>query len=238
VSGELLERARSLGWYHTIELPGHTTEGMFDHRPFVDRYGIPERLDGLRCLDVGTWDGYWAFEMERRGAAEVHAIDLDDEAALDWPYNRRPASFSEHRRGEGFRIARELLGSKVERHVVSIYDALPEDLGTFDLVFCGSVIMHLRDQVLALERIGGLCHGTFVSAEEYDPWLSRVPMAASRYLAWRESDIVFWLPNVRAWKQMLITAGFGSVREHGRFKLRARAGWSVRHVVHHASARG
>lgn len=233
---ELIERARAHGWYHTLELaPGLATPGMFDHRPFVQRYGLPERLDGLRCLDVGTWDGFWAFELERRGAAEVHAIDLDDERELDWPANRRPQAFPERRRGEGFEIARELLGSRVERHVVSVYDAQPEDLGTFDLVFCGSVIMHLRDQALALERIAGLCSGTFISAEEYDPWLSRIPLAASRYLAWRDSAVIFWLPNVRAWRQMLHTAGFPAVREHGRFKLKAREGWSVPHVVHHAS---
>ena len=47
---DLLARAESLGWYHTLELaPGHVTPGMFDMRPYVDGYGIPERLDGLRA---------------------------------------------------------------------------------------------------------------------------------------------------------------------------------------------
>ena len=41
---------------------------MFDLRDYVDHYGLPERMDGMRALDVGTWDGFWAFEMERRGA--------------------------------------------------------------------------------------------------------------------------------------------------------------------------
>ena len=48
-----------------------------------DRYPVPADLSGLRCLDVGTMDGFWAFEMERRGAASVTAIDLDDPNALD-----------------------------------------------------------------------------------------------------------------------------------------------------------
>src|SRR4051794_32010871 len=158
---ELLERSAQLGWYHTLELaPGHVTPGMFDLRPFVDRYGLPARLDGKRALDVGTWDGFWAFEMERRGA-EVVALDLDDEAALDWPPRRRPTSFPPQRRGEGFRLAQEVFGSSVERVDCSIYDARPADLGTFDLVFCGSVLIHLRDQLLALERLAGLCRGTF-----------------------------------------------------------------------------
>jgi tRNA (mo5U34)-methyltransferase len=71
---ELAERVKLNGWYHTLELaPGVVTPGMFDLRPYVSRYGLPERLDGKRVLDIGTWDGFWAFEMERRGAAEVVA---------------------------------------------------------------------------------------------------------------------------------------------------------------------
>src|SRR5438477_6949218 len=163
---DLLSRANEFGWYHTLELaPGHVTEGMFDLRGYEDRYGLPERMDGMRALDVGTWDGFWAFEMERRGA-EVVALDLDDEADLDWPPRRRPATFPEHLRGQGFRLAKEILGSKVERVNCSIYHAKPEELGTFDLVFCGSVLIHLRDQMLALERIASLTTDTFLSIEE------------------------------------------------------------------------
>src|SRR4051794_17190875 len=151
---ELLERAKALAWYHTMELPGLTTDGLFDLRPHVPAYGLPDSLAGKRVLEVGTWDGFWAFELERRGA-EVVAIDLDDERELDWPPRRRDASASA-RRGSGFEVARSLLGSKVERVVCSVYDALPSQLGTFDLVLCGSVLIHLRDQLLALERIAGL----------------------------------------------------------------------------------
>jgi len=232
---EVLGRAKELRWYHTLELaPGHVTEGMFDLRPIVDRYGLPERMDGMRALDVGTWDGFWAFEMERRGA-EVVALDVDDERELDFPPRRRPTEYRDAPRGEGFRIAREVFGSSVERVDRSVYQATPEELGTFDLVFCGSVLIHLRDQLLALERIANLCSGTLVSADEYDPLLGLLPFPASRYRADREKAVVFWQPSVKAWKRMLWTAGFDSVREHGRFKLRAREGWAVPHVVLHSS---
>jgi tRNA (mo5U34)-methyltransferase len=232
---ELLEQTRQLGWYHSLELaPGVVTEGMFDLRPQVPRYGLPERMDGMRALDVGTWDGFWAFEMERRGA-EVVALDLDDERDLDWPPRRRPRAFPEGRRGDGFRLAKEVLGSKVERINLSIYSATPEELGAFDLVFCGSVLLHLRDQVLALERIAGLCRGTFVSAEEYDRVSGLIPFPVSRYRADRPRAVVFWLPAAKTWKRMLGTAGFDRVEERERFDLEATAGWSVRHVVHHAS---
>jgi tRNA (mo5U34)-methyltransferase len=216
--------------------PGELTEGMFDLRPFVERYGLPERLDGKRCLDVGTWDGFWAFEMERRGAAEVVALDLDDERELDWPPRRRPKEFPDEPRGANFRVAKEALGMSAERTVLSIYDATPAEIGEFDFIFCGSVLIHLRDQLLALERIAGLTRsgGTFVSAEAYDPLASRIPIPLARFRADRPKDVVFWEPNVRAWRRMLWTAGFDEVSEHSRFKLRATAGWTVPHVVHHA----
>ena len=232
---EALERARQLGWYHTLELrPGQLTQGMFDLRPYVEHYGLPGRMEGMRALDVGTWDGFWAFEMERRGA-EVLALDLDDERDLDWPPDRRPATFPETRRGDGFRLAKEILGSSVERVNRNIYDADPDELGTFDLVFCGSMLIHLRDQLLALERIAGLCRGRFISAEGYDPYLGLFPFPLARYRAGRPKSVVFWEPNVRGWRAMMRSAGFTDVREHRRFRLRSTAGWSVRHVVHHAT---
>ena len=234
---ELLLRARELSWYHTLELaPDFETRGWFDLRPHLAAYGLPERMDGMRALDVGTWDGFWAFEMERRGAS-VTALDLDYERDLDWPPRRRPPSFSETRRGDGFRLARELLGSSVERVDRSIYQARPEDLGSFDLVFCGTVLLHLRDQLLALERIASLCEGMLISAEEYDRLSGLAPFPVARYLADRDKDVVFWLPAAKTWKRMIHSAGFDRVEERGRFSIRSSTGFSVRQVVHHAQKR-
>ena len=88
-------------------------------------------------------------------------------------------------------------------------------------------------QMLRVLRPGGL----FISAEGY--WIrgAWLPLAVMRYRADRPKDVVFWEPNPRAWRRMLWTAGFEDVREHGRFRLKARAGWSVPHVVHHAYRR-
>jgi tRNA (mo5U34)-methyltransferase len=229
------ERAAAIEWYHTLELaPGVVTEGMFDLRDVVDRYRLPERLDGLRVLDVGTWDGFWAFEMERRGAAEVLSIDLEDERDLDWPPSRRPKTFPDKLRGDGFRLAREIYGSEVKREVVSVYEATPEALGTFDLVFCGSVLIHLRDPLLAMERIANLCRGTFVSVEAYSRLAGISPVPAAFFRADRLKAVVFWEPAARTWRRMLLASGFREVERKGRFRLRAREGWYVPHVVHHA----
>ena len=61
-------------WWHTIDVgPGLATPGSWDLRPMAERIPWPASLAGARCLDVGTMDGFWAFEMERRGAGEVVA---------------------------------------------------------------------------------------------------------------------------------------------------------------------
>ena len=80
---------------------------------------LPASLAGRRCLDVGTWDGFWAFEMERRGAASVTAIDIEDPAGWDWPPQTRVGDhFASGRQilddfkggGQAFALAQEALG--------------------------------------------------------------------------------------------------------------------------------
>jgi tRNA (mo5U34)-methyltransferase len=236
MSSDLMQRAKAQSWYHTLELPGLTTPGLFDMRPYVQTYALPASLEGKRVLEVGTWDGFWAFEMERRGAAEVVALDLDDERDLDWPPRRRDFDAGAVR-GSGFRVAAEALDSKVQRVVRSVYDARPEDLGQFDLVFCGSVLIHLRDQLLALERIAGLVKpgGTFISAEGYERRTDLIPWPVARFRGNRTGSVVFWEPSRRAWRDMLWYAGFDTVREVARFTMQSTAGWKIRHVVHHAA---
>src|SRR3954465_1985587 len=192
-----------LRWYHALELaPGQVTEGLFDLRPYVERYGLPERMDGMRALEVGTWDGFWAFEMERRGAAVI-ALDLDDERDLDWPPRRRPDAFSDEPRGARFALAREVLGSAVDRRNLSVYDATPEALGgPFDLVFCGSVLIHLRDPLLALERMAGLCAGRFIIADECSRRLSLIPFPTAEFRG-ETPWSTWWRPNVRGWLAMV-----------------------------------
>src|SRR5215218_2091227 len=104
-------------WYHTIDLAaGVTTPGWFDLRPVVDQMPWPD-VRGKRCLDIGTYDGFLAFELERRGAAEVVAIDINDHNRWDWPPDVRAtgaanlARLAGPHRGEGFRLAKSALGA-------------------------------------------------------------------------------------------------------------------------------
>lgn len=229
----LRARFEQIDWYHTQELaPGLVTPGMFDLRPYVSRYGIPDDLSGLRVLDVGTFEGFWAFELERRGA-DVTALDVDHLHQLDWPPRLRPAEDSA--RGEGFELAKQALNSSVRRVGTTVYEATPERMGgTFDLVFIGSVTIHLRDPMLALERLAALCHGRLIFADEYSRKLSLLPWRVAEFTG-DSPWMTWWRPSISAWLAMIRTAGFDDVRRHGSFQMMFREiKGAVPHVVIHA----
>src|SRR4051812_2121921 len=72
-------------WYHVIDLAdGVTTPGWIDLRTHLSTVGFPDDMTGMRALDIGMFDGFWAFEMERRGA-QVIGIDIDDIPPPDIP---------------------------------------------------------------------------------------------------------------------------------------------------------
>src|SRR3954465_13997704 len=132
----------ALRWYHTLELPGGVvTPGEYDLRPVVDRLPWPTSLAGMRCLDVGSRNGFYAFEMERRGAAEVVSLDVDDPADIHMPASAPAAEAiaAEVRAGnEGFDLAREALGSRVERVYRTVYELDASWAGRFDFAVLGT----------------------------------------------------------------------------------------------------
>lgn len=200
-------------WYHTLDLgDGVVTPGFFDHRPYVDRFPIPKDLSGARCLDVGTMDGFWAFEMERRGAAEVIGIDLDDPDALDWPVRVKPTvdKALDETKPARFEAVRSLFGSKVQRVVRSLYD-LDTDMGKFDVVFCGDLLIHLKNPIAALEALLRVTGG---QAIVYTQVIKEPLMARGRPLILFDgiSEFTWWQPTVPALVRMMSAAGFEQVK--------------------------
>jgi tRNA (mo5U34)-methyltransferase len=215
----LRDSVASLNWYHTIPLrDGVVTPGEFDHAPYLAHYPIPPRLDGLRVLDVATFDGYWAFEFERRGAAEVVALDVTSIGECDLQPRLRASVDPEiltQRTGAGFHLVKQALGSQVRREELSVYDLSPERVGSFDLVFCGDLLLHLMNPVKALERIRSVVGGEGILVDCYSPHL---PGKTAEYRG-GVNRCVWWSFSLGCLQQMLSDAGFSNVALLHRFQL-------------------
>jgi tRNA (mo5U34)-methyltransferase len=196
---------------------------MFDHRSAVERYLLPASLAGLRCLDVGTMDGFWAFEMERRGADEVLAADVGDVDSLDWPprWRARIDPALDETKAARFALAQRALGSRVKRVQRSVYE-LDRDLGEFDLVFCGDLLTHLKDPITALERLRLVCRGSTIVCNP----VKRFRFASRRALVEFDGidEFRWWLLSEASLERMLLATGFDRVQRGPRFELPARGG--------------
>lgn len=138
-------------WFHTFALDGagvYTPGIARDHRYRLP--AIPQDLTGGRVLDVGTFDGFYAFLAERRGAARV--VALDSEEYVSWVRGRFGIDLEP---GAGFRAIAGLLHSKVDYRRLDAFDV--QTLGeTFDVVLCFG-ILHRVEAPLTLLRVLGEC---------------------------------------------------------------------------------
>jgi tRNA (mo5U34)-methyltransferase len=193
-------------WFHRIELfPDLATPGWSD--PKIDKlpyFGLPDDMSGMRVLDIGCAEGFFSFEAERRGAAEVVAID----------------SFPDSVRR--FNLCRDALNSKATAYLSTVYDLNPRSYGTFDMVFFFGVLYHLRHPLLALEKILAVSCGTLLmqTFTYEDPAVADTPMAKFHPLGLTSTDpqgitrsdpTVFWAPNQRCVIGMLQSVGFKDV---------------------------
>jgi tRNA (mo5U34)-methyltransferase len=211
-----LELKRS--WYHVLDLPGGlTTPGFADLRHVV-RELLPGSLDGKRCLDVGTFDGLYAFEMERRGAADVVAIDVPDPAQLDHPPMHREANLAYAAEtgalpGDGFKTAAAVLDSHARWVGCNVYDLSPDVIGGHvDFAVVSTLLQHLRDPVRALERLRECLKpgAEAVILETFLPslslWHRKQPLLQFRG-AWPDNHFTWMVPNIAALRAWPTSAG-------------------------------
>jgi tRNA (mo5U34)-methyltransferase len=202
-------RVAGLDWWHTIEVtPGVVTPGGWDLRATAERLPWPPSLAGMRCLDIGTMDGFWAFELERRGAGEVVASDVLDATRLDH-------FVADHLRGERYRrasernfaLAAELLGSRIELRDLSVYELDSAEVGEFDLVVMGYVLQMLRDPLRGLEAVRRVCRGHLILLETVSRPLDLLPAPLARLDARRDGSEWFVF-NRRGLRKALDLAGW------------------------------
>ena len=187
-------------WWHVIDLPdGSTTPGAWDLRPLAERIPWPD-LTGKRCLDVGTADGFWAFELERRGAAEVLATDQ--------------GTFFGQKSRRNFEHARDLRSSHVryeERDVIDLE-------GDFDVAFMGYVLQMVEDPIRALRSVARVAR-TLLLLDTVSLPLALLPSPLARLDA-RHDGREWFVFNPRGMRKLAELAGWtveaqtGILREH------------------------
>lgn len=197
------------GWWQSFDLPdGRHIEGVDSIERMTNRinqYPIPKDLKGARVLDIGTWDGWFAFEMERRGA-DVVAIDCWDNPK--------------------FHEIHAILNSRAEHKIMDIYDLTPATVGRFDIVLFMGVLYHLKHPLLALERVCALTTNfaavdSFVLQEKLragEPVPKRPMMEFYENEEFGGQADNWCAPNLPCLMAMCRTAGFARVEHRATLK--------------------
>jgi 2-polyprenyl-3-methyl-5-hydroxy-6-metoxy-1,4-benzoquinol methylase len=99
---------------------------------------------------------------------------------------------------------------------MSVYDLGPE-LGSFDFVFCGDLLVHLKDPVTAVERIRSVCTGSAVIVNNITRFRfrERVPLAELDGV----DQFVWWHTNLAGLVRIVRAAGFTRVDAAKPFEL-------------------
>ena len=206
------------GDYHQMSFEdGLVLKGQWDMERHLPYFDLPHDLTGKTVLDIGCNTGFFSFECEKRGAQRVVALDV----------RIVPAFFA----------ARKILDSKVEFVQKNIYETEPGSLGRFDVVLCGSLLLHLSDIFRALRIMRSVTLELAIISTEIllDEDVQDRPyckFVAKQYPGWKDIS-VFWHPTVKCLSDILLREGFSRVEEVSRFRLQNTEGGFARdnHVV-------
>jgi tRNA (mo5U34)-methyltransferase len=182
-----------------------STKGILTYQ-FLDQIKLPQDLTGKRVLDLAASDGFYSFECEARGAAEVISVE-----GPQW------------KDGDGFKryaFARKRYNSKVKHMAAYLEDLDAEALGPFDVSLCLGLYYHLRDPFFCLRKLHAMTRemlivtGRTVRLAPFDPFAPVGPgRPAQPGSVMMLSDKSFgkWTANTHALIDMLKIAGFRRV---------------------------
>lgn len=209
--------------YHRMDFGGgFAIEGEFDLGKVIHQYRIPESLVGKTVMDVGTYNGYLALYCAVRGG-RVTAVDIYE-----------PPGF--------VATISQLFDVPIEYRKCNIYD-LNSGAGQFDLVICGSLLLHLLDPVGALQRLRTVCKGQVIVSTGCMADSATNPAKICEFVGTRHeseggSYWQSWSLSAAALRQMLLAAGFARIDWEDHFDLisePSKNSYSIRHVIMAAS---
>jgi SAM-dependent methyltransferase len=101
---------------------------------------FPDGLAGKTFLDIGSGSGLHSLAALSLGASSVTAIDIDENSVATTRH-----TLTQHAAGQNWTAK-----------IVSVFDASPQTLGSFDVVYSWGVLHHTGDMWRAIERAAAL----------------------------------------------------------------------------------
>ena len=210
MTDKIKERIEKVDWWHSINLGVHgITKGV--QQSIMWTLNMPDDFTGKTVLDIGTVDGFYAFEAEKRNAKRVLAVD-----SLAWN-NKSYSSHTLKTGKDGFNLAREVLNSKVEDIEVEDFN---EDihmgvLGKHDVVLCLGILYHMMDPFRFIRKLGEMTNELLILESHTDVNNNYAfNIWGPPKMAFYPNDELnndasnWWGPNIVCIKAMLAVAGF------------------------------
>jgi tRNA (mo5U34)-methyltransferase len=223
-------------WFHSIDV-GHgvTTPGFKSAERLaaeLETMELPADLTGRCVLDIGGWDGFFAFEAERRGAARVAVLDhytwsLDlvgqqaywrqciEAGVHPEPYHETEYWQPDTLPGKaGFDTARSLRGSGVQEIAVDFMDCELAAVGSWDVALYLGVLYHMEDPLRALRRLAAVTGDVAIIETEAVVVPGHEDDALWRFFPGAELNgdaSNWWAPNLTGLLGALSAAGFERV---------------------------
>jgi tRNA (mo5U34)-methyltransferase len=218
MTAQLADQVNELQWWHTIDLGnGVVTPGKYP--PSGLNLKAFDQIDftGKRVLDIGCWDGLWAFEAEKRGAAEIYATDDVSQRTF---HNTRT-----------FNLAKDILQSKAQYFPETPIEALPSLGVKFDVVLFLGVYYHLRDPLRALGILRSVLNdgGLIVVEGPVSSYSRRKSTATFLYKNISSNDPSnWWLPSLGCLEEWIESSFFRTKAVYTHTNMIAdRSGWPV-----------
>ncbi len=189
------------GTYHSFRLPGgREIRGQADTFGRLKALRLPEDLSGLDVLDIGSHEGFYSFECERRGATSVVAADK-----ITWEM------FPEHR--ATFDTMHKIYDSTVDVVVSSVEDLVESLAGrTFDLTLFLGVLYHAPDPFEYLRVVKQVSRGLVVIETVVDFLDVDLPVLAYYPGDTYNGDATnVTAPNIAALRAMMQDVGFRDI---------------------------
>lgn len=192
-------------WYHDITLPGGIQTGGWKGIAHVwenirkCREPIVANYAGAAVLDLGSWDGGWAFEAEAMGAKTVVAYELGIVGRL-----------------EHFLLCRAALNSRVipmygmdAERVDEMTSQFVKEYGQFDIVQHLGLLYHLKNPMRSLEAARRVIKtGGYLLIETAGIRGEGAGMLSNDGSKIYEDQFTYWAPTTDCLLYMLGQSGF------------------------------